>query len=97
MLFSYFALNRRSWKNKYEKKGRWFINLTRPKLDINAVQAAVPMKYKGFLWDSAQYYSNRITAVSNCRAPDVAFIPEDIFLSLDEKQLWSFEGQPFTS
>ncbi|CAG8755499.1 17219_t:CDS:2, partial [Rhizophagus irregularis] len=100
----------RSWKNKYEKKGRWFINLTRPKLDINAVQAAVPMKYKGFLWDSAQYYSNRITAVSsresramqsnpvsNCRAPDVAFIPEDIFLSLDEKQLWSFEGQPFTS
>ncbi|CAB5216782.1 unnamed protein product [Rhizophagus irregularis] len=79
MLFSYFALNRRSWKNKYEKKGRWFINLTRPKLDINAVQAAVPMKYKGFL------------------APDVAFIPEDIFLSLDEKQLWSFEGQPFTS
>ncbi|CAB5361064.1 unnamed protein product [Rhizophagus irregularis] len=42
MLFSYFALNRRSWKNKYEKKGRWFINLTRPKLDINAVQAAVP-------------------------------------------------------
>ncbi|GBB90560.1 hypothetical protein RclHR1_17560002 [Rhizophagus clarus] len=30
------------------------------------------------------------------RAPDIAFTPEDTFLSLDENQLWSFKGQPFT-
>ncbi|RGB40648.1 hypothetical protein C1646_798728 [Rhizophagus diaphanus] len=36
------------------------------------------------------------TNLQKIRAPDVAFTPEDTFLSLDEKQLWSFEGQPFT-
>jgi Uma2 family endonuclease len=30
------------------------------------------------------------------RAPSVAFTPSNICNSLDEKQLWSFQGQPFT-
>jgi Uma2 family endonuclease len=30
------------------------------------------------------------------RAPGVAFIPANIYHSLDENQLWSFNGQPFT-
>ncbi|RIA96686.1 putative restriction endonuclease-domain-containing protein [Glomus cerebriforme] len=30
------------------------------------------------------------------RAPDIAFTPMETCLSLDDNQLWSFKGQPFT-
>ncbi|RGB39867.1 hypothetical protein C1646_753997 [Rhizophagus diaphanus] len=50
----------------------------------------------GVVTTSKGGFDFNVTNLQKIRAPDVAFIPKDTFLSLDEKQLWSFEGQPFT-
>ncbi|CAB5396151.1 unnamed protein product [Rhizophagus irregularis] len=50
----------------------------------------------GIVTTSNGGYDFRDTNLQKIQAPDVAFTPEDTYLSLDEKQLWSFEGQPFT-
>ncbi|PKK67271.1 hypothetical protein RhiirC2_714236 [Rhizophagus irregularis] len=49
----------------------------------------------GVVTTSKGGFDFNVTNLQKIRAPDVAFIPEGTFLSLDEKQLWSFEGQPF--
>ncbi|GBB97528.1 hypothetical protein RclHR1_00300007 [Rhizophagus clarus] len=60
--------------------GNW--NIQQPKSGI------VTTSKGGFDFD--------VSGRQKIRAPDIAFTPANIYRSLDESQLWSFNGQPFT-
>jgi Uma2 family endonuclease len=53
-------------------------------------------KETGIVTTSKGGFDFNVTNNQKIRAPDVAYTPENTFLSLDENQLWSFKGQPFT-
>ncbi|PKK71281.1 hypothetical protein RhiirC2_828439 [Rhizophagus irregularis] len=50
----------------------------------------------GVVTTSKGGFDFNVSGGQKIRAPDVTFTPANIYRSLDEEQLWSFNGQPFT-
>jgi Uma2 family endonuclease len=50
----------------------------------------------GIVTTSQGGFNFSVTGQKKIRAPHIAFIPENIYNSLDKTQLWTLQGQPFT-
>ncbi|GET03545.1 hypothetical protein GLOIN_2v1840344 [Rhizophagus clarus] len=53
-------------------------------------------RQNGIVTTSQGGFNFSVTGRRKIRAPHIAFTPEDTYDSLNEKQLWTLEGRPFT-
>ncbi|CAG8789307.1 9200_t:CDS:1, partial [Cetraspora pellucida] len=53
-------------------------------------------RQNGIITTSQGGFDFDISGQRTIHAPDVAFIPKNIYRSLDHQQQWTFKGQPFT-